>query len=420
MRKLKWAALFAALVVAGYAIKATAQPVIAEMKAKFFESWVEFVYDLTPGTVGDTILATLDGDDARIILSSDVRVCDTFDGCPAPSVATANGELYVEGDLECDGNLNVAGTSTFTGGQTFTGDATLNGGAGAITLSGSGDSSVVLADNDTTALVVGATDALSIITVDTANSAEGVTVTGYLSSTGDVTCQGGVGAARFTDSASSIILPDNDTSALDIGTTGATNLLRFDTGDNTETVIVDGTTATTAFHVDIGEAVFDEGVDMAVPAMNVVQIRFCGNGPDGATTTYMGPVLLDDTEADLAFGGAGCDGLESTTEATADNPWHAGFAFKPVAMACVGLCTGGSAANDAIVFQLRDDAASVTGMTCTTAALGGDGVPAQCTVRDASPATVAAASALAISITMTDDDCNDAGDDFECLVTVTF
>ncbi len=157
----------------------------------------------------------------------------------------------------------------------------------------------------------------------------------------------------------------------------------------------------------------------AVPGPLAV-IRFCGNGHNGATATYMGPVLLDDTEADLAFGGAGCDGLDNATEATADAPWHAGLAFKPVAMVCVGLCTGASTANDAVTYQLRDDTASVSGMTCTATAWTADATPQQCTVTDSTPETVAANSAVAVKISGTDDACTDAGDDFECLLYVTF
>lgn len=166
-----------------------------------------------------------------------------------------------------------------------------------------------------------------------------------------------------------------------------------------------------------------------IVASSLQAIRFCGNGPDGATTTYIGPVLASDIidatggaqdPVDITFGSAFCDGLDNTTEATAERVWHAGWAFRPVAMSCVGLCTGASAANDQIVFQMRDDAASATGVTCTTAALGGDGVPAQCTVRIPTASQVAAASAIAVSVTMTNDDCNDAGDDFECVVFGSF
>ena len=274
-----------------------------------------------------------------------------------PNVATAGGELYVEGDLEADGNLNIAGTSTLTGATTQTGDLTCSGGAGALTFSGSA-ASIVVDDNDTTALLIGSTDQLNLVTIDT--------------------------------------------------------------GNDTETVVITGTTATDAFHVDIGEAIFDEGVDIAIPAMALDVIRFCGNGSATGIAEYMGPVLLDDTEADLVFGGAGCDALDDATEATADAPWHAAFAFKPVAMVCVGVCTGASAANDAITYQMREDASDVTGLTCTAPAWTGDANPQQCAVRLQAPETVAANSTVAIKFTGTNDACDDTGDDFECLVYVTF
>lgn len=78
--------------------------------------------------------------------------------------------------------------------------------------------------------------------------------------TGDITSSGGAGAITLTDSDSSFVLPDNDTTALVIGSTDQLNLLTLDTGDDTETVIVTGTTTTTALHVDVGDALFDEDV----------------------------------------------------------------------------------------------------------------------------------------------------------------
>ncbi len=80
--------------------------------------------------------------------------------------------------------------------------------------------------------------------------------------TGDLSLAGGAGAATFTDSASSIVVPDNDTTALVIGSTGLLDLVRIDTGDNTETLVVKGTTTTDALHVDVGDVQMDE--DLAV------------------------------------------------------------------------------------------------------------------------------------------------------------
>jgi hypothetical protein len=41
-------------------------------------------------------------------------------------------------------------------------------------------------------------------------------------------------------------------------------------------------------------------------------------------------------------------------------------------------------------------------------------------VSDETPVAVAAASKLAVKMSGTDDDCTAAGDDFECIVYVTF
>jgi hypothetical protein len=90
-----------------------------------------------------------------------------------------------------------------------------------------------------------------------------------------------------------------------------------------------------------------------------------------------------------------------------------------VAMSCVGVCTGASAANDTLSFQLQDDTSAVTGMTCSIT-FAGDATPAQCSVRDSTPATIATGSSIDIKMLATNDDCNDAGDDFECYVFVTF
>jgi hypothetical protein len=79
-----------------------------------------------------------------------------------------------------------------------------------------------------------------------------------LTMTGDLTLSGGAGALTFTDSATSVVLPDNDTTAGLIGSTGRLNLITFDTADSAETVLITGTTATTALDVAVGEAVFAE------------------------------------------------------------------------------------------------------------------------------------------------------------------
>jgi hypothetical protein len=163
--------------------------------------------------------------------------------------------------------------------------------------------------------------------------------------------------------------------------------------------------------------------DVGILAATLHVIRFCGNGSATGAADYMGPV--DDFAADdmtiYAFGGSGCDALNSATIGNVDAAWqHGSFAFAAVAMSCVGRCTGASAANDAITYTLYDDTAAVTGFACTATAWSGDDTPSQCTVRDTTPATIAAGSLLAVETEGTDDACADAGDDFECLLFVDF
>lgn len=117
-------------------------------------------------------------------MPTNVVIQDSAGSPPTCSLATADGDLCVEGDVEVVTNLEVDGTTTLTGATTQTGaltvtaDVTINGGAGAITLSGSGDSSAVLADNDATAFVMGAAGELDIFQVDTTNSNGGVIING--------------------------------------------------------------------------------------------------------------------------------------------------------------------------------------------------------------------------------------------------
>jgi hypothetical protein len=258
----------------------------------------------------------------------------------------------------------------------------------------------------------------------------------------------GAGAITFSSADASIVMNDNDSTALLMGSTGQLGLLTLDTGNGTETVVVNGTTTQTALHVNVGDAQFDEdivatgsvtaasatitgdvgsatvtastSVKSPIVATTYSAIRFCGNGINGATASYLGPVPQG-ADSTYATGGAGCDGLDNTTEATADEAWLAGnLAFYPVAMVCAGLCTAAGGANDAITYQLRDDTADVTGMTCAAGAWTGDGVLKQCKVSDETPVAVAAASKLAVKMAGTDDDCTAAGDDFECIVYVTF
>lgn len=231
-----------------------------------------------------------------------------------------------------------------------------------------------------------------------------------------ITSASGAGALTFSNTAASIVLNDNDASALDIGAAGATSLLRVGTLDAGGSVTISGTAGQTSFSVPVGESSFVEGIAAPIVASSLDSLRFCGNGSNATTPVYMAPVLIGTAyAANMEFGGAACDGAESTTEATADAVWNS-LVFKPVAMTCVivGVAAGN---NDVVTFQLRDDTADVSGMSCTVTMDGA--VAKQCTVRDASPATVALGSTVAVKIVAaTDDDLSTA--DAECRVTVAY
>lgn len=79
-----------------------------------------------------------------------------------------------------------------------------------------------------------------------------------LTLTGDLTLAGGAGALTFTDSASSVVVPDNDATALLLGSTGYLGLITIDTTDDNEEVNIVGKTAVSTFRVDTGFATFDE------------------------------------------------------------------------------------------------------------------------------------------------------------------
>merc|ERR1712072_368852 len=99
-------------------------------------------------------------------------------------------------------------------------------------------------DNTEAVIVKGKTNVLAFhVNLGTATFDEDVTIGGALTMTG-----------------SSISIPDNQAASVAIGSTGRTDLLTLKTSDNTEAVIVKGTTSALAFHVDLGTATFDETV----------------------------------------------------------------------------------------------------------------------------------------------------------------
>lgn len=166
---------------------------------------------------------------------------------------------------------------------------------------------IVLPANDTTALSIGDTANPDFIVVDTgtgtetwivsgttgqkafdvpvgtATFTEAVTLGAGMDMTGDLTCSGGVGALTFDDSASSIVVPDDDASALDIGAAGATRLLRLNTTDDQEALIVTGYAGVDSLHVDVGDTQLDEDLTIGAGAAGV-DYTLTMNGEDNDLT----------------------------------------------------------------------------------------------------------------------------------------
>lgn len=127
-------------------------------------------------------------------------------------------------------------------------------------------------------------------------------------------------------------------------------------------------------------------------------IVICGDLPNN-TTNFLGAALgfpagtghdAGLTANDLGFSltGTGCDGLDSTTEATADTVMYANNAMRVLGM----TCTVGSSGSNGITLNFRADAASLTPdltMTIPTSSTTG-------TAWLSNPAVVAANKPIAI------------------------
>jgi hypothetical protein len=163
-------------------------------------------------------------------------------------------------------------------------------------------------------------------------------------------------------------------------------------------------------------------VQTMIPAMMLSEIRFCGNLPGGGTaaTSYAGPEPYPPA-ATYDVGGAGCDGLDHATIANVDDAWPENpiFGFKVTAMACSAVCSVGGTPDDTLTFTLMDDTVASTNITCNVT-LSADGTAEQCTVLYPAGENVAGGSLLAIKMESTDDDCDDASDDLECRLFLTW
>jgi len=172
-----------------------------------------------------------------------------------------------------------------------------------------------------------------------------------------------------------------------------------------ETLVVTGLTTATG------------GIKSTLPLLMVQSAYFCGNGANATTAVYMPSVghwLADDLTT-FTYGAAGCDGLDDTTETSGDGllQGSGALAVKVMGMAC-GISAAGT--DDVYTFQLRDDTADVTGVTCDVTL---DGAIQACSVILDAPVTLAAGSLIAVkNVAATDDNVSAA--DVECQVFFTY
>ena len=225
-------------------------------------------------------------------------------------------------DLDLDFKTNEVEMSSDTGviDFQFVGiDIVADGGVGALEFP-DGDETIVLADNDATALEIGLNEAAgALLTLNTGDSTESViikgttTVEAFKVDTGTATFDeaatfgAGAGAVTFSNTAASIVTGDNDTSALDIGSTGLTTALRYSSEDNKEVFTfgagtIKGTVSVTGAYTvdesDCGKTLFvtaaHDGNEIGLPATIAgCELEFMYVGADGGALLDISPNASD-------------------------------------------------------------------------------------------------------------------------------
>lgn len=223
-------------------------------------------------------------------------------GNTPPTCATASGvgDICASDDIEANGDLDVAGTSTLTGAITATGDLACNGGAGALDFSGSGASSVLVADNDTTALLIGSTGQLDLITIDSGNDTETVLITG---TTAVKAFDVGTGTASFAEPATFL-----DAITLSDGATidqSANNVVTI--AENSENLEV-------TFSANLATIASTTGATVAITPATAIAGVLSGSG-----TAAWGSVVA---------------GADTACNTTCTSPCLAGFATGGTLVAC--------------------------------------------------------------------------------------
>jgi hypothetical protein len=173
------------------------------------------------------------------------------DGAVTGTYFDTNGSLVTAGadDVTVGDDLTVGDDVEINGDITMENDAVL---------SNATNNKVEITENGED---ITATFATNSVTLASDTSAT-FTVTPATTFSGDITATGGAGALTFDGGDETILVKDNDTTALQISAAGATDILIVDSGDDSESVIVNGTTAVEAFKVDTGLSTFDETVTM--------------------------------------------------------------------------------------------------------------------------------------------------------------
>lgn len=131
-----------------------------------------------------------------------------------------------------------------------------------------------------------------------------------VSSSGDVTIMGGAGSLTCNDGNCSLVVTDNDATAFLIGSVGQLGLLTIDSGNATETVVINGTTTTDALHVNVGDTQLDEDLTVTLSVSVGTTLTSTGDatfngGPGAVTFGAGGTVVIPDASATFCVGSTG-------------------------------------------------------------------------------------------------------------------
>lgn len=159
----------------------------------------------------------------------------------------------------------------------------------------------------------GATLTISSLQATSLVFSDALTLSSTLGLAGDLTLSGGAGALTFDAASSSVVVPNNSATALDIGSSGLTNHIRMVTTTNAEYTLFSGgvgnaavsiTDTTTLDASDCGKPLFvTAGIDtksITLPALSAVPggcvYRFFYVGADAGALVDISPNSADGVE----------------------------------------------------------------------------------------------------------------------------